>query len=218
MSVPLKAGILLADDHPVVRGGLRLILDAEPDLEVAAEASDGAEALERAAGADIDLALLDVAMPRLTGIQVAGELTRRRPKLRVLILSMHEDEQYVLEAARVGAAGYVSKSVVDRDLVAACRAAISGAPFVWSPQFSEGLADRLESVSRGDWPEDLLTPRESEILKLVAEGRSTREIAETLVISAKTVEKHRTNLLDKLDMRNGADLTRYAIRRGLVQP
>jgi DNA-binding NarL/FixJ family response regulator len=216
MSVPLKARIVLADDHPVVRRGLRLILDGEPDLEVVAEAADGAGALELALSDEVNLAVFDVAMPRLTGLQAARELARRRPDLRVLMLSMHENEQYVLEAARAGAAGYVSKSVADRDLVEACRAALRGGPFICPPAVEPVLRRLLESED--DPRDDPLTPRESEILKLVAEGHSTREIAETLVVSEKTVEKHRANLLEKLQMRDRVDLTRYAIRIGLIQP
>jgi DNA-binding NarL/FixJ family response regulator len=216
MSVPLKARIVLADDHPVVRRGLRLILDGEPDLEVVAEAADGAGALELALSDEVNLAVFDVAMPRLTGLQAARELARRRPDLRVLMLSMHENEQYVLEAARAGAAGYVSKSVADRDLVEACRAALRGGPFICPPAVEPVLRRLMEGED--DPRDDPLTPRESEILKLVAEGHSTREIAETLVLSEKTVEKHRANLLEKLQMRDRVDLTRYAIRIGLIQP
>jgi DNA-binding NarL/FixJ family response regulator len=209
MSVPLEARILLADDHPVVRRGLRLILDSEPDLSVVAEASDGAEAVRYALDEELDLAVMDVAMPTKTGLQAAQELSRRRPDLRVLMLSMHRNEQYVLEAARAGAAGYVSKSVADRELVEACRAALRGAPFICPPEARAVVESPTENP---------LTPRETEMVKLVAEGRSTREIAELLVISEKTVEKHRGNALEKLGMRDRVDLTRYAIRRGLIEP
>jgi DNA-binding NarL/FixJ family response regulator len=216
VTVPVKARIVLADDHPVVRRGLRLILDGEPDLQVVAEAADGAEALELALAEDVNLAVFDVAMPRLTGLQAARELARRRPGLRVLILSMHENEQYVLEAARAGAAGYVSKSVADRELVEACRAALRGEPFICPPATRPVVARVLEQGH--DRAADPLTPRESEILKLVAEGHNTKEIAEALVISEKTVEKHRRNLLEKLQVRDRVDLTRYAIRTGLTEP
>ena len=215
MTVPLKARILLADDHPVVRNGLRLILDCEPDLAVVAEASDGAEAVQLALDQEVDLAVMDVAMPRKTGLQAARELTRQRPGLRVLMLSMHRNEQYVLEAARAGAAGYVSKSVADRELVEACRAALRGAQFICPPEARQVLEALLEGGEPGSDP---LTPREAEVVKLVAEGRTTREIAELFVISEKTVEKHRGNVLEKLGMRDRVDLTRYAIRRGLVEP
>ncbi len=211
--------ILLADDHAVVRHGLRLVLEAEPDLEVVAEAGDGHEAVELGMRADIDLAVLDVTMPRLTGIQVARELSRRRPELRVLILSMHDNERYLFEALRAGAAGYVLKSVVDRDLVEACRAVMRDEPFLHPTAVSALIRDHVQRAADGEAvPEDPLTPRESEIVKLVAEGNTSREIADLLVISEKTVDRHRANILEKLGMRDRVDLTRYAIRRGLVEP
>ena len=131
MTVPLKTRILLADDHAVVRDGLRMVLDSAPDLEVVAEASDGAEAVELALAEDIHLAVLDVSMPRMTGLQAAQELSRRKPELRVLILSMHDNEQYFFEALKAGASGYVLKSVANRDLIEACRATMRGEPFLY---------------------------------------------------------------------------------------
>jgi len=211
--------ILLADDHTLDRRGLRLILDAEPDLEVVAEAGDGAEAVGRALAVDVDLAILDVAMPRMTGLQAAQQLAKRAPKVRVLMLSMYDNEQYLFEALKAGASGYVLKSVADRDLVEACRATMRGEPFLYPGAVTALIRDHLERGRAGEeMPNDLLTPRESEILKLVAEGHSSREIAETLVISVKTVERHRANILEKLGMRDRVELTRYAIRRGLVEP
>jgi DNA-binding NarL/FixJ family response regulator len=219
MTTPLKTRILLADDFPVVRSGLRMVLDAEPDLEVVAEVSDGAEAVQRALSDDIDLAILDVAMPRMTGLQATQELHRRRPELRILILSMHDNEQYFFEALKAGASGYVLKSVVNRDLVEACRATMRGEPFLYPAAVTALIRDFLERASRGEIiPEDPLTPREQEVVKLIAEGHTSEEIAETLVISKKTVDRHRANILEKLGMRNRVELTRYAIRRGLVQP
>ncbi len=219
MTVPLKTRILLADDHNVVRRGLRLVLDGEPDLEVIAEASDGAEAVERALEEEVDLAILDVAMPRLTGLQAAHELSKRKPDLRTLILSMHDNERYFFEALRAGASGYVLKTAADRDLVEACRSTMRGEPFVYPGAIKALIRDHLERVSDdASASDELLTPRELEIVKLVAEGYSTKEIAETLVISDKTVERHRANVLDKLGMRDRVALTRYAIRRGLVEP
>lgn len=219
MTVPLKTRILLADDHNVVRRGLRLVLDNEPDLVVVAEASNGTEAVERAIEEEIDLAILDVAMPRLTGLQVARELSKRKPELRTLILSMHDNERYFFEALRAGASGYVLKTAADRDLVEACRSTMRGEPFVYPAAVRALIRDHLERVREDSSEADeLLTPRELEIVKLVAEGYSTKEIAETLVISEKTVERHRANVLDKLGMRDRVALTRYAIRRGLVEP
>jgi DNA-binding NarL/FixJ family response regulator len=215
---PLKTRILLADDHAVVRRGLRLVLESEPDLEVVAEVGDGAEAVERALGDDVDLAILDVTMPRMTGLHAASELHRRRPELRVLILSMHDNEQYLFEALKAGASGYVLKSVADRDLVEACRATMRGEPFLYPGAINALIKDFLERAHAGQDVGDPLSPRETEIVKLIAEGHTGREIAEALVISEKTVERHRSNILDKLGMRDRVELTRYAIRRGLIEP
>ena len=216
---PLTTRILLADDHVVVRTGLRLVLDAEPDLQVVAEAGDGAEAVQRALSDDVDLAILDITMPRMTGLQAAHELSARRPELRTLILSMHDSEQYLYEALRAGAAGYVLKSVADRDLVEACRAAMRGEPFLYPGAVRALIRDYLERARAGEAVrEDPLTPRELEIVKLIAESRTSKDIAELLVISEKTVERHRANILDKLDLRDRVELTRYAIRRGLIAP
>lgn len=209
--------VLLADDHAVVRHGLRLTLETEPDLRVVAEAADGAEAVRAGLGQPIDLAVLDVAMPRLTGIQAARQLTEQRPDLKVLILSMHDNEQYFFEALRAGASGYVLKSAAHEDLVAACRAALRGEPFL----YPRGVAALVrEFLERGPDAhlEDPLSPRETEVVKLIAEGLTSREIAAVLHISDKTVERHRSNVLEKLGLRDRVALTRYAIRRGLVEP
>ncbi|GAA4150996.1 response regulator transcription factor [Actinomadura keratinilytica] len=218
-----KTRILLADDHALVRRGVRLILDGEPDLEVVAEAGDGAEAvalLQGTAGqrVEADLAILDVAMPRMTGLQAARELSRRRPGLRILILTMHDNEQYLFEALKAGAAGYVLKSLADRDLIAACRAAMRGEPFLYPGAVSTLIRTYLEHAGTGQVPDTVLSPREEEILKLVAEGHSSKEIADTLVISVKTVERHRANILAKLGMKDRLELVRYAIRTGLIEP
>ena len=219
MSVPLKARILIADDHSMVRRGLRLVLDSEPDLEVVAEAGDGAEAVDTALAEDVDLAVLDVAMPRMTGLQAAAELHRRRPELRTLMLSMYDSEQYFFEALKAGASGYVLKSAADQDLVEACRAAMRGEPFLYPAAVTALIRDYLDRARKGEpVPADTLTPRELEVVKLVAEGYTTDEIADTLVISKKTVEHHRSHVLEKLGMRDRVELTRYAIRRGLVEP
>jgi len=209
--------ILLADDHAMVRRGLRLVLDAEPDLEVVAEAGDGAEAVELGLDPRVNLAVLDVTMPRLTGIQAAGELARRRPLLKTLILSMHDNEQYFFEALKAGTAGYVLKSSADRDLVEACRAAVRGEPFLYHGAVTALIRDFLAREDTNGRLEPL-TPRELEIVKLIAEAHSTRQIAELLVISPKTVERHRANVLAKLGLRDRVELTRYAIRRGLIEP
>ncbi|MHB8696078.1 MAG: response regulator [Solirubrobacteraceae bacterium] len=219
MGTPLKTKVLLADDHAVVRSGLRAVLDAEPDIEVVAEAGDGIEAVERTLEREVDLAVLDVSMPRLTGLQATVELRRRRSDVRVLILSVHDNEQYFFEALRAGASGYVLKSAANHDLVDACRAAMRGEPFLYPNAVTALVREYLEQARRGEAvPADPLTPRELQVVKLIAEGHSSEQIAEELVISPRTVAHHRANLLGKLGMRNVAELTRYAIRRGLIEP
>ncbi|MBL1080056.1 response regulator transcription factor [Nocardia sp. 2] len=219
MTVPAIARILLADDHALVRSGLRMILDAEPDLTVVAEAANGQEALDRLAEVPVDLAILDIAMPRMTGIQAAREISRTASGVRILMLSMYDNEQYFFESLKVGASGYVLKSVADQDLIEACRATMRGEPFLYPGAATALIRDYLQRVRSGSTlPDTILTPREEEVLKLVAEGHSTREIAESLVISAKTVDRHRTNILSKLDLRDRTALTRYAIRAGLIEP
>jgi DNA-binding NarL/FixJ family response regulator len=213
---PLRTRILLADDHAMVRRGLRLVLDAEADLEVVAEATDGIEALALGLREDVHLAVLDVAMPGLTGLQVARELSARRPELRTLMLSMHAGEQYLFEALRAGASGYVLKADAGEMLIEACRATMRGQPFLYPAGVGALVRERLESGEPA--PGDVLTPRETQVVKLIAEGHTSREIAGLLVISEHTVERHRERILDKLGLRDRVALTRYAIRRGLVEP
>jgi DNA-binding NarL/FixJ family response regulator len=211
--------ILLADDHALVRRGVRLILEQQSDLRVVAEASDGAEAVALRREIEVDLAILDIAMPRMTGLQAAREIARRREPPPILMLSMHDNEQYFFEALKLGASGYVLKSVVDEDLVEACRAAIRGEAFVYPGAMGAIVRDYLDRLARGERvPETVLTPREDEVLKLVAEGRSSKEIARILSISIKTVDKHRANILSRLGMSDRTHLTRYAIRAGLIEP
>jgi DNA-binding NarL/FixJ family response regulator len=207
--------ILLADDHSMVRHGLRRILEAQPDMRVVAEAGDGAEAIRLASETAVDLAVLDVAMPRMTGIQAAAELARRRPELRLLMLSMHDNEQYLYEALKAGASGYVLKTQADADLMAAVRAVEKGEPFLTPAAQQALIKDVLgENAVRSDD----LTPREQEVVKLVAEAHTNKEIAEILHLSEKTVENHRSNAMRKLGMRDRVELVRYAIRRGLIEP
>ncbi|NGO49436.1 response regulator [Streptomyces ureilyticus] len=219
MPEPTKTRILLADDHALVRRGVRLILDSEPDLTVVAEAGDGAEAIEAARTTQPDLAILDIAMPRLTGLQAARELSRTQPDLRILILTMYDNEQYFFEALKAGAAGYVLKSVADRDLVEACRATMRDEPFIYPGAINALIRNYLDRAKDGaNLPAKAITDREEEILKLVAEGHTSQEIADLLVISVKTVERHRANLLQKLGLKDRLELTRYAIRAGLIEP
>jgi DNA-binding NarL/FixJ family response regulator len=192
--------VLIADDHGIVRSGLRLLLERQPDIEVVAEAADGAEARELAIGERPDLAILDVKMPKLTGLQATREIKAQAPEVAILILSMHDDERYIAEALKAGASGYVVKTQADTDLVAAIRAIERGEPFP-APE-AQGT----------------LTPREEEIVKLVAEAHTSKEIAAILHLSEKTVENHRANAMRKLGMRDRVELVRYAIRRGLIEP
>jgi DNA-binding NarL/FixJ family response regulator len=215
MSLPLKTRILLADDHALVRHGLRMVLNDAPDMEVVAEAGDGVEAVELGLREDVDLAVLDVMMPRLTGLQAAAELSHQRTELRLLMLSMHDSEQYLFEALRAGASGYVLKTAADRDLVEAVRAAMRGEPFLYPAAVTALIRDYLV---RAEAPADPLTPRELQVLKLIAEAHTSDRIAEELSISRRTVDRHRENILAKLGMRDRVELTRYAIRRGLIDP
>ena len=217
MPIPLVTRVLVADDHPIVRSGLRTVIDAEPDLEVVAEAENGADAVKLALATDVDLAILDVAMPKLTGIQAADELHKRKPELKLLMLSMYDSEQFLFESLKAGASGYVLKSDADQDIVAACRQTMRGQSFLYPSAVTTLVRDYVQRGSN-DETFELLTPRELQVLKLIAEAHTSKEIAKELVISVKTVERHRQNILDKLGMSDRVELTRYAIRRGLIQP
>jgi DNA-binding NarL/FixJ family response regulator len=218
MPIPLVTRILIADDHAIVRSGLKRVLDAKPDLEVVAEAEDGAEAVEKAVRDDVHLAILDVSMPRMTGIQAAAELQKRKPELKTLMLSMHDSEQFLFEALKAGASGYVLKSGADTDIVDAVRAAMRGDSYLYPSAVTTLVRDYVDRGGRGEEQFDVLTPRELEVLKLIAEANTSKEIADKLYISIKTVDRHRQNILVKLGMRDRVELTRYAIRRGLIQP
>jgi DNA-binding NarL/FixJ family response regulator len=215
MPIPLVTRILVADDHPIVRSGLRQVLDAQPDLQVVAEAKDGAEAVKKALSEDVHVAILDVSMPKSTGIQAAAELRRRKPELKLLMLSMYDSEQFLFESLRAGASGYVLKSEADHDIVDAIRRTMRGQTFLYPSAVSALVKDFVER-GRPDEQFDVLTPRELQVLKLIAEAYTSKEIAAELVISIKTVERHRQNILDKLGMSDRVELTRYAIRRGLI--
>jgi len=208
--------VLIADDHGVVRSGLTLLIDRQVDMEVAAEAEDGIEAVERALQARPDVAVLDVSMPRLTGLHAARQIRDHAENIQVLMLSMHDDEAYFFDALEAGASGYVSKRGADSDLIDAIRTVAGGRTF---------LNSRTQSALMRRWLEDgvterpdELTPRELEVTKLIAEAYTNRQIAETLHLAEKTVESHRANVLGKLGMRDRVELVRYAIRRGLVEP
>jgi len=207
--------ILIADDHGIVRSGLRALLEAQGDLEVVAEAADGVEARDIAIRDRPDLAILDVKMPRLTGLQATHEIREQAPDVAVLILSMHDDERYLFEALKAGASGYVLKRQADTELLEAIRAVERGEPFL-SPDSQRALIKDVLNRDEGRPTE--LTQREEEVVKLVAEAHTNKEIAELLHLSEKTVENHRSRAMKKLGMRDRVELVRYAIRRGLIEP
>ena len=207
--------LLIADDHGIVRGGLRLMLERQPDMEVVAEAADGAEAVALALRVRPDICVLDVQMPRLTGLQATVEIRAQAPDISVLVLSMHDDERYLYEALQAGAAGYVLKREADTVLVDAVRAVARGEPFMTNAAERSLVREWMSDDSTG--PEEPLTLREREVLKLIAEAHTNREIGEVLHLAEKTIESHRANLLRKLGMRDRVELVRYAIRRGLIE-
>lgn len=208
--------LLVADDHGIMRSGLRLLLDRQPDMEVVAEAADGVEAVQTALRVRPDICVLDVSMPRMTGLQATVEIRAHAPEVSVLILSMHDDERYLFEALQAGAAGYVLKREADLALVQAVRAVARGEPFMTNAAEASLLREWMADDSSG--PAEPLTLREREVLKLIAEAFTNREIGEILHLAEKTVESHRANLMRKLGMRDRVELVRYAIRRGLIEP
>ena len=207
--------ILVADYHGIVRAGIRLLLERQTGLEVVAEAADGIEAVEQALASRPNLCILDVGMPRMTGLQAAREIRSQLPDVRVLMLSMHDDEHYLFEALKAGASGYVLKREADQDLVGAVRAVGRGEAFLTNAAERSLIRQWMADGAKG--PVIPLTPREEEVVKLIAEAHTNAQIAELLHLSEKTVESHRANLLRKLGMRDRVELVRYAIRRGLVE-
>jgi len=208
--------ILIADDHGIVRSGIKLLLERQPDLNVVAEGADGVEAVERALGARPDLCILDVGMPKMTGLQAAREIRQHLPEVLVLMLSMHDDEHYLFEALKAGASGYVLKREADQDLVEAVHAVGRGEAFLTNA--AERSIIRRWMEDGADGPAIPLTPREEEVVKLIAEAHTNAQIAQILHLAEKTVESHRANVLRKLGMRDRVELVRYAIRRGLIEP
>ncbi len=208
--------ILIADDHGIVRGGLRLLLEQQDDFTVVGEAADGQEALELSLALRPDVCVLDVSMPKLTGLQVAHELHQQDPGITTLMLSMHDDDRYLFEALKAGASGYVLKREADQFLVNAIRSVAEGSSFLTNA--AQGSLVRSWIADEAATPQEPLTPREQEVLKLIAEAHTNKQIGEILHLSEKTVESHRGNILRKLGMRDRVELVRYAIRRGLVEP
>lgn len=207
--------VMIADDHGIVRSGITLLLERQPDIDVIGEAADGAEALQFAIEHKPDVAVLDISMPKLTGLQAAREIKQQAPDVNVLLLSMHDDERYLYEALRVGAGGYVLKRAADQDLVRAVRAVNDGEPFLTDDAQRSLVKAWMES---GEEPRrDKLTDRELEVVKLIAEAHTNKQIAEILGLSEKTVESHRSNILNKLGMSDRVELVRYAVRRGLIE-
>jgi len=210
--------ILLADDHNVMRRGLRLLLESQPGFTVVAEAADGRQAVEQAEASQPDIAVLDIGMPNLNGIEAAQRIAAARPATAIVILSMHSDEAYVLRALKAGAKGYLLKDSAEGDLIDAIRAVNEGKTF-FSPEVSRMLVEDYVRQIRARKVEDsydLLTTREREILQLVAEGKANKEVAASLNLSLHTVETHRRNLQEKLNLHNFAELLLYAVRKRII--
>jgi DNA-binding NarL/FixJ family response regulator len=207
---------LLADDHTMVRESLVSVLQAESDIQVVAQAADGIDALEKAILTRPDVVIADLSMPRLNGIEVVRRLREALPDTKVLVLTMHQEDEYVLQAVRAGASGYLVKDSASAELLSALRSLHAGRGH-FGPQAAKTLADQLRHPERTqDDPYGRLTPREREVFHLIAEGLTTKEIARRLDISVKTAENHRGRVLEKLDVRNTAELVRYASRKGLL--
>ena len=210
--------VVLADDHNLVRAGIRVLLERIPEVQVVGEASDGREALALIAREKPDLALLDIGMPELNGLEAAARIAREAPRTRLVMLSMHASESYVAQALKLGVSGYVLKEACVEELPLLLRAIARGETYL-SPAISKQVVETLRArLQDGQAPADLLSPRQREILQLIAEGKSTKEIAHKLGLSVKTVETHRMQLMDRLDIHDVPGLVRYAIRAGLVSP
>jgi DNA-binding NarL/FixJ family response regulator len=213
-----KIKVLLADDHALVRAGLVKLLESMPDIEVLGEASDGLQLLELAHALHPDLVLMDIAMPGLNGLETTARLLKAGPNTKVIILSMHQDEQYVRQALRVGTSGYLLKDSAPTELSLAIHAVARGDTYL-SPAISRGVvSDYVSRLRNDDENQIALTPRQREVLQLIAEGKSTKEIAQRLDLSVKTVDTHRTLLMKQLDIHEVAGLVRYAMRAGLITP
>jgi len=214
-----KTKILVVDDHAIVREGVRMILAKESDLEVVGEAGDGEQALELTERLRPDVVIMDISMPGMGGIEATQTIRTRHPEVQVLALTMHEDESYIFQLLRAGAAGYVLKRAAAQDLVQAVRAAAKGEAFLYPSVARKVVEDYLKRVEMGEERQryDGLTAREKEILTLIAQGLSNQQIAEKLFISIKTVQTHRAHVLEKLKLHDRTELVRYAIRKGLIE-
>ena len=219
MSETARISVLIADDHAIVRTGVRLILDGQSDIDVVGEARDGKETIEMAHELKPDVILMDISMPEMSGMQATREVANTLPDTKVLGLTMHEDDRYFFELLQAGASGYAVKGASPSELLTAIRAVASGQAYIHPSLAGKLLDDYLHRVKSGEEeasPEGL-TDREQEVLTHIAEGKTSREIAELLVISANTVDRHRANVMEKLNLHNKAELVKYAIRKGLVK-
>jgi len=215
----MKIRVLLADDHTILRAGLKMMLNAQPDIEVVGEAQDGRQAIHEAQRLQPDIVLMDITMPEVNGIEATKQVKKLLPDIRVLILTMHEHDEYVFQTLRAGASGYMLKEAADTELITALHVIQSGQFYLSPAAQSVMVGDYLQRVRTGEEKDSYssLTEREREILKLVAEGLTNNQIAERLVISPKTVDTHRTHIMDKLNLHSRAELVKYAIRRGLLE-
>jgi two-component system, NarL family, response regulator NreC len=205
--------ILLADDHNIVRQGLKLILSSQPDLQVVGEAANGREVVELAQNLRPDIVLLDVAMPELNGIEATRRMMEANPRLRILVLSMHKEAVYVREILKAGARGYLLKDVIDTELLNAVRSVARGDGYISPAVSSALLSDYRQNVTD---PVDLLTKREREVLQLIAEGKTNKEVASRLNLSVYTVDSHRGKIMEKLNLHSTGELVRFAIKHGLA--
>ncbi len=219
-STTQKIRVLLADDHAIVRQGVKMILMAEPDIEVVGEAEDGTQAVEMAKRLKPDVAVLDISMPKINGIEATRQIRAALPNTHTLTLTMHSDDTYVFQLLKAGASGYVLKNAAATDLVQAIRAVRRGEAFLYPSVAKAVVADYLKRLEVGEGREmyDGLTEREKEILTFVAEGATNQEIAQKLYISVKTVQTHRAHIMEKLNLHDRTMLVRYAIRKGLIEP
>ena len=212
-----KVRILLADDHTILREGIKVLLNRENDMEIVAEAEDGAQALEKVRAVKPDVVVMDISMPKIGGLEVTREITETFPDVKVVILTMHDNEEYLVQALKSGAKGYVLKEAAATDLAEAIRAVVRGDAYLYPTVARKLVDDYVNRVRTIKTASDSLTTREREVLKLVAEGHTNKEIADYLGISVKTVENHRANLMRKLDLHDRTELARYAIKIGLVE-
>ena len=216
-----KIRLLLADDHAVLRSGLRLLLSEQPDMEVVGEASDGEEAIEKARELSPDVLLLDITMPGVGGLEALDRIKKENPQIRIVVLTMHDDESYMERIMTSGGSGYVLKRAADTELLSAIRAVHQGGVYL-HPSMTRALVNQLQrrtaAQERQSHLESKLSEREREVLKLIAQGYTNKEIADMIFLSVKTVETHKAHIMDKLELRSRAELVRYALDNGLLKP